>query len=133
MSQSYTELDKQLDRDWGKTEEIKDDPTYSEELQHRVRERVDNAETEREARVKVLLQNKKELRRQVSRIKETIAKILDSDTSLAEKLRILFREQGITIAAIFTAIGMIISTIAVSITGGSEEGRAAPPNGLTTN
>ena len=37
---------------------------------------------------------------------------------MREKLRILFREQGITIAAIITAIVMIISTIAVAVTGG---------------
>ena len=97
-----SELDKQLARDRGKLEEIKDDPSYSEELKERIRERIENAETEREARLEVLSMNKKELRSQVSRIKETIAKILDSNTSLAEKLRTLFREQGITLAAILT-------------------------------
>ena len=39
-------------------------------------DRINNAETEREARLEVLSQNKKELRSQVSRIKETITKIL---------------------------------------------------------
>ena len=73
--------------------------------------------------------NKKELRSQISRIKETITKILDSDTSLAEKLRTLFREQGITLVAIITAIGMIISTIVVSLTGG---GGAASSGGGPT-
>ena len=34
--------------------------------------------------------------------------MLDNDTSLAEKIRTLFREQGITIASILTAIGMAI-------------------------
>ena len=71
--------------------------------------------------------NKEELRSQISRIKETISKILDSDTSLAEKLRILFREQGITLAAILTAIGMIISTIVVSLTGGGGAASGSPP------
>ena len=49
-----------------------------------------------------------------------------ANTSLAEKLRTLFREQGITITAILTAIGMIISTIVVLLTGGGGS-RAAPP------
>ena len=40
--------------------------------------------------------------------KETIAKVLDKDTSLGEKIRTLFREQGITIASILMAIGMAI-------------------------
>ena len=76
------------------SKEIKDDPSYSEELKDRIRERIDNAETEREARLEVLSQNKKKLRSQVSRIKETITKILDSNTSLAEKLRICLENRG---------------------------------------
>ena len=123
-----SELDKKLARDREKLDEIKNDPLYSEELKNRIQERIDNAETERDARLEVLSMNKKELRSQISRIKETITKILDSDTSLAEKLRTLFREQGITLVAIITAIGMIISTIVVSLTGG---GGAASSGGPT--
>ena len=43
--------------------------------------------------------------------KETIAKVLDKDTSLGEKIRTLFREQGITIASILTAIGMATGVV----------------------
>ena len=46
------------------------------------------------------------LKNQITSFKETIAKVLDKDTSLGEKIRTLFREQGITIASILTAIGM---------------------------
>ena len=112
------ELDKQLACDWEKLVEIKDDLSYSEEQKAKIWERIENVETERESRLKVLSQNKKELGRQISRIKETIAKILDSNTSLAEKLKTLFREHRITLGAVFTAIGMIISTIVVLLTGG---------------
>ena len=122
-----SELDKKLARDQEKLEEIKNDPLYSEELKNRIQERIDNAETEREARLEVLSMNKKELQSQISRIKETITKILDSDTSLAEKLRTLFREQRITLVAIITAIGMIISTILVSLTGGGGSSGGGPP------
>ena len=122
-----SELDKKLARDREKLEEIKNDPLYSEELKNRIQERIDNAEIERDARLEVLSMNKKELRSQISRIKETITKILDSDTSLAEKLRTLFREQGITLVAIITAIGMIISTIVVSLTGGGGAASSGGP------
>ena len=44
-------------------------------------------------------------------IKETISKVLDKGTSLAKKIRALFREQGITIASILMAIGMVISVL----------------------
>ena len=43
--------------------------------------------------------------------KETIAKVLDKDTSLGEKIRTLFREQGITTASIVAAIGMAIRVL----------------------
>ena len=37
--------------------------------------------------------------------------MLDKDTSLAERIRTLFREQGIMIASILTAIGMAIGVL----------------------
>ena len=43
--------------------------------------------------------------------------VLDKNTSLAERIRTLFREQGITIFSILTALSMTISTIVLAITG----------------
>ena len=51
------------------------------------------------------------LKNQIMSFKETIAKVLDKDTSLAEKIRNLFRGQGITISSTLTAIGMAISVL----------------------
>ena len=51
------------------------------------------------------------LKNQIMSFKETIAKVLDKDTSLGEKIRSLFREQGITIDSILTAIGMAIGVL----------------------
>ena len=59
--------------------------------------------------------------------KETIAKVLDKDTSLAEKIRTLFREQGITIAPILTAIGMAIGVLVEALLPGG--GGAATASG----
>ena len=42
------------------------------------------------------------LKNQITSFKETIAKVLDKDTSLAEEIRTLFREQGITIASMLS-------------------------------
>ena len=56
--------------------------------------------------------------------KETITKVLDKDTSLAEKIRMLFREQGITIASILTAIGMAISVLIEALLPGDGDGVA---------
>ena len=40
-----------------------------------------------------------------------IAKVLEKDISLGEKIRTLFREQGITITSILTAIRMAIGVL----------------------
>ena len=62
---------------------------------------------------------------QITSFKETIVKVLDKDTSLAEKIRMLFREQGITIASILMAIGMAISVLVEELLPGG--GRSPPP------
>ena len=51
------------------------------------------------------------LKNQITSFKETVAKVLDKDTSLAEKIRTLFRDQGITIPSILTAIRMGIRVL----------------------
>ena len=51
------------------------------------------------------------LKNQITSFKEMIAKVLDKDTSLGEKIRTLFREQGITIASILRAIRMAIGVL----------------------
>ena len=52
-------------------------------------------------------------------IKETILKVLDKDnTSLAEKIQTLFREQGITIASILIAIGMVLGILVEALLSG---------------
>ena len=50
MLGKLSELDKQLACNWGNLEEIKGDPSYSEELKNRIRERIENGESEREVR-----------------------------------------------------------------------------------
>ena len=53
--------------------------------------------------------------------------ILYRDTTLGERIQALFREQGITIVSIITAIGMAISTLLFVITGGAG-GVPSPPS-----
>ena len=69
------------------------------------------------------------LKNQITSFKETIAKVLDKDTSLGEKIRTLFREQGITIASILTAIGMAIGVLveALLLGGGAATASGGPP------
>ena len=62
------------------------------------------------------------LKNQITSFRKTIAKVLDKDTSLAEKIRTLFREQGITIASILTAIEMTIGVLVEALLPGGGGG-----------
>ena len=66
---------------------------------------------------------------QITSFKETIIKVLDTDTSLAEKITTLFREQGITIASILTAIRMAMGVLVEALLPGGGGGAASggPP------
>ena len=71
------------------------------------------------------------LTNQITSFKEMIVKVLDKDTSLAEKIKTLFREQGITIASILMAIGMTISALVEALLPGwggtAASGGKSPP------
>ena len=112
-----TEINKSIKRDTKKLQEVENDSTYFTEQRQLYRDRLDDLNTEKQARLEILSQNRKDLQTQVARIKQTLEKVLDKDTSLAKRIRALFRKQGITIFSILTALSMTISTIALAITG----------------
>ena len=64
--------------------------------------------------------------KQIKSFKEMIAEVSDKDTSLANKIRTLFREQGITIASILTAIGMAIGVLIEALLPGGGGTVASP-------
>ena len=99
----------------------------SEEQKELYKKRLQYLKKEGQARLEFLSQNRKDLQIQVTRIKQTIEKILNSDTSFGEKIRTLFREQGITIFSVLTAVSMIISTIVLAVTGGDSGTLVSPP------
>ena len=98
-------------------EEVENDPNYSDEQRQLYRDRLADLNTEKQRRLEILSQNQKDLQTQVARIKQTLEKFLDQNTSLEERICTLFCEQGIIIFSILTALSMTISTIAVAITG----------------
>ena len=126
-----TEINKRIERDTKKLKEVDDDPTYTDEQRQLYKDRLDDLNTEKQARLEILSHNRKDLQTQVARIKQTLEKVLDKDTSLAERIRTLFREQGITIFSILTALSMTIATIALAIEdvfrGGSRGAGGLPP------
>ena len=102
------ELQGHIEMEKIKLREIQDDPRYTKKQHEELRKRLDKLNDELKVRQESIDLLKGRLKNQITSFKETIAKVLDKDTSLGEKMRTLFREQGITIASILTAIGMAI-------------------------
>ena len=122
-----TEIDDHLKRERTKLYEIRDDPNYSEDLRDRIKKRIADLKEERAMRLEITSQNRKELASQFSRIRQTVEKILDEDLSIREKVKLVFREHGLTITAVLTSIGLIISTLINALTGGAGSGSSTPP------
>ena len=59
---------------------VENDPTYSDEQKRLYRDRLDDLNTEKQARLEILLQNQKDLQTHVARIKQTLEKVLDKNT-----------------------------------------------------
>ena len=112
-----TKIEKHVKRDTKKLEEVKNDPTYTDEQRELYRDRLEDVNTEKQARLEIMSQNRKDLQAQVARIRQTIEKVLVQNTSLAERTRTLFHEQVITVFSILTALSMTISMILLTITG----------------
>ena len=106
--------------------EIHDDPRYTKKQHEELRKKLDKLNDELKVRQESIDLLKDRLKSQITSFKETIAKVLDKDTSLGEKIRTLFREQGITIASILRAIGMAIGVLVEALLPG---GGAATASG----
>ena len=111
-----TEINERIKIDSKNLREVGDYPTYFGEQKQLYKDRLDDLNTEKKARLEILSQNRKYLETQVARVKQTLEKVLNKDTSLAERICTLFREQGITIFSILTALSIAIATIIFAIT-----------------
>ena len=106
------QLEEHITKERRKLEEFQEYPgVYDDAMKEDITKRIDALNDELETRQESIDLLKGRLKNQIMSFKETIAKVLDKDTSLGEKIRTLFREQGITIASILTAIGMAIGVL----------------------
>ena len=108
-----------IDRENRKLEEMANDETYSDEQREEVRARLQRFQDELKAisdQIRIL---KGRYSNQIYRIRESIMKFLDKETgALGERIRTLFKEQGITIVSILTAVGMAIGVLIEALLGG---------------
>ena len=101
------QLEEHIKKEKHKLEEFREYPgVYSNDQLKEIRNRIERLSDDLKARQESINLLKGRLKNQYLSFKQTIAKVLDKDTSLGEKIRMLFREQGITIASVLTAIGI---------------------------
>ena len=106
------QLEEHITKEQRKLEEFREYPgEYNDTMKEDITKRIDALNDELATRQESIDLLKGRLKNQITSFHETIAKVLDKDTSLGEKIRTLFREQGITIASILTAIGMAIGVL----------------------
>ena len=117
-----SEVKRHLAREHQKLTEA-DDTKMQREIRERIRKLesvISDTELDRQVKLEALSTNKAILRSRINRIREIFRRLLHEDPTLAERIPTLFREQGITIASILTAIVMASSTLVLALTGGGE-------------
>ena len=122
-----TEIDKRIKRDAKKLQEVENDPTYSDEQRQLYRDRLDELNTEKQAKLEILPQNQKGLQTQVARIKQTLENVLDKNTPLPERIPILIRKQTVVIISTLTALLTGIAKIVLSVSGDFGAGTGGSP------
>ena len=99
-------------------------------MKEEITKQIDNLNEDLKDRQESIVLLKGRLKNQITSFKETIAKVLDSNTSLAEKIQTLFREQRVTIPSILMAIKMAIWVLVEALLpggGGAMTSDCEPP------
>ena len=105
-------LEEHIKKECRKLQEFQKYPReYDDAIRENIAKRIDDLNDELATRQESIDLLKGRLKSQITSFKETIAKVSDKNTSLSEKIRTLFREQGIMIASILTAIGIAIGVL----------------------
>ena len=125
-----TETNKRIKRDTKKLEEVENDLTYSDEQRRLYKDRLDDPNTEKQTRLEILSQNRKDLQTQIARIKQTLEKVFDKNTPLPERILILISEQIVVMILTLTSFVTGIATILLSAIGdlGGGGGGGGPPS-----
>ena len=123
-------MEEHITKEHRKLEEFRKYPgEYDDAMREDITKRIDTLNDELAIRQESIDLLKGRLKSQITSFKETISEVLDKDISLAEKIRTLFREQGIMIASILTAIGMAIEVLVEALLPGGRGAAAASDGG----
>ena len=120
-----------IDRENRKLEEMANDETYSDQQREEVRARLQRFQDEQNAMSDQIRILKGQYSNQIYQIRESIMKFLDKETgTLGERIRTLFKEQGMTIVSILTALGMTLGVLIEALLGGPSA--STPTSGGTS-
>ena len=126
------DLEGRIKHEERKLNEIQD-PKYSDDQRDMIEGRINKLRgelTERNKEIDIL---KGEASKQINQIRGSITKFLNKETgTLGERIRTLFKEQGITIISILTALGMTLGVLIEALLGGPSVS-APTPQSTTTN
>ena len=108
-----------IDKEKRKLEEMANDETNSDKQREEVLARFQRLQDKQKAindQIRIL---KDRYSYQIYQIRELITKFLDKETgTLGERIRTLFKEQGITIVSILMTLGMTIGVLIQALLGG---------------
>ena len=127
------DLEGRIKHEERKLNEIQD-PKYSDDQRDMIEGRIKRLRgelTERNKEIDIL---KGEASKQINQIKESITKFLDKETgTLGERIRKLFKEQGVTIISILTALGMTLGVLIEALLGGPSTTSTPTSQSTTTS
>ena len=124
------EIEQKLRQEYHKLEYVREHSEYDEGIHKDIRSRIERYNEDLKVREESIDLLKGRLKNQITSFKETIAKVIkDRDATLGERIRTLFREQGITIFSILTAIGMAIRVLVEAVLPGSTVTKAVGGEG----
>ena len=104
------QLEENIEKEHRKLEEFREYlGVYDDAMREDIKKRIDKLNDELKVRQKSIDLLKGRLMNQITSFCETITKLLDKDTSRAEKIRTLFREQGIMILLRFSQLSEWLS------------------------
>ena len=107
------------DKEKRKLEKMANDETFSDEQREEVRARLQRFQDEQKAINDQIPISKGRYSNQIYQIRESITKFLDKkQRTLGERIRTLFKEQGVTIVSILTAVGTAIGVLIEALLGG---------------
>ena len=110
------------------------DETYSDEQRKEVRARLQRFQGEQKAISNQIHILKGRYSSQIYQIRESVMKFLDKETgTLGERIRTLFKEQGITIISILTALGMTLGVLIEALLGGPSTSSPTPQSTTTSD